>query len=154
MCFPRLVAVTSALKVGRFPHTSIPDLRLARGTQDKLEVLKTTRAAPTTLILSIYGLTLRVVREVYGRHRPVIEARRPSYVFMCSLQKVLTGSAVAILQFSVRKVSVDWTELCNVTVPLRTCAVHAAATGWLRRLAACRRLHPLCRRSRHGEHRG
>lgn len=50
MCFPRLVAVTSALKVGRFPHTSIPVLRLARGTQDKLEVLKTTRAAPTTLI--------------------------------------------------------------------------------------------------------
>lgn len=57
-------------------------------------------------------------------------------MLICSLKKVLTGSAVAILQISVRKVSVDWTELCDVTTPLRTCAVRR------RWLAAPRRLHP------------
>lgn len=153
MCLPRLVAVTSAWKLGDFHTQAFLFYASLVAPKTNLKYSKQ-HVRPQQRSLSIYGLTLRVVREVYGWHRPVIEARRPSYVFMCSLQKVLTGSAVAILQFSVRKVSVDWTELCNVTVPLRTCAVHAAATGWLRRLAACRRLHPLCRRSRHGEHRG
>lgn len=39
------------------------------------------------------------------RSRPLIKARSSRNVLMCSLKKVLTGSAVAILQISVRKCS-------------------------------------------------
>ncbi|TMS21800.1 Methionine aminopeptidase 1 [Larimichthys crocea] len=62
-----------------------------------------------------------------------------------SEKKVLTGSAVAILQICVRKVSVDWTGAAqrDAGPPLRACAVQRRRLR-LRRLAASPplRLHP------------